>query len=153
MNAIAPMKRVTELTDQQRKFVDELVASGCTPTEAARRAGFAAPGQEAYRLMRKPHVFAAVRETRERLIAGHGCNLALKTLMEIMADATIPGSARVSACRVMLDAGGHFEKRDPFGQDTPIAQMTTAELENFIARASKIEAEGGAAPVIEVIDG
>jgi phage terminase small subunit len=127
------MLNMAGLTEQQTKFVEHLVSSGCTPSEAARHAGFASPPQEAYRLMQKPHVMAAIRHLRERLISGHAANVALTTLVEIMRDKQAPASARVSAARTAFEAAGHFDKtdRDAAGN---MAEMSAGELEGVVAR-------------------
>lgn len=60
-----------KLTDQQRMFVLELLASNTfSITEAARRAGYASPGAAAVKLLKKPQIMAALgkakREREER---------------------------------------------------------------------------------------
>lgn len=145
MNAPA-LHNSRALTEQQRSFVDEFVTTGCTATEAARQAGFSAPGQEAYRLMRKPHVLKAVRETRERLIGASLANLAVKTLADVMKDVAAPASARVAAARCALDAAGHFDRAKD-DVDKSITEMTNAELQALIA---KVDAGMIDAPVIVV---
>ena len=123
------------LTDQQQQFVHNLVTSGCNPTEAARTAGYAVPKQEAYRLTRLPHVQAAIRSERERLISAHGANVALATLMEIMKDQAAPASARVGASRTMLEVAGLFDKA---GRDVTsgksMSEMTVDELSDTIRK-------------------
>lgn len=141
---------MTELTPLQQDFVDELVAGGCKPTEAARRAGFQHPGQEAYRLMRKPHVQDAVKDAQNRLIAGSGTNVALKTLLEVMQDTKAPASARVSAAGKMLDAAGHFSKKSDDDREKPLHEMTDAELQSFLERCNQVIASGAEPPVIRI---
>ena len=128
---------MTHLTDAQQKFVDELVSTGCTPTEAARRTGFAAPGQEAYRLMRKDHVVAAIRDLRERTVSGHAANLAIKTLIDIMADTDAPAAARVSAARTVCEAAGDFDRAMRGAPRTPTADMTMDQLLVVVAQIDK----------------
>lgn len=125
---------MTALTEQQAKFVEHLVSSGCTPCEAARHAGFANPPQEAYRLMRKPHVATAIREMRERLISGHLANVAVSTLLDVMQDKQAPASARVSAARTAFEAAGHFNKFDHDTSGRGMAEMTIEEMETVIAK-------------------
>lgn len=139
-------------TDPQQRFIDHLVATGCTPTQAARTAGYAEPAQEAYRLIRKPHIVAAIRELRGRLISAHGANVAIKTLVDIMQDATAPASARVSTGRTMLEAAGHFNKGAAEEREVPLHEMTSAQLNDFIAKAQVVIDSGGAAPMIKVIE-
>ena len=142
---------MTELTGPQSKFADELVSAGCTPTEAARRAGYADPSQEAWRLLRKPHVIAAVREMRERLISGSLANIAAETLREVMTNQAYPASARVSAARVVFEAAGHFQRVDR-DAEMPLNEMSEAELTAFIARQDQIIASGGAPLTIKVVE-
>jgi hypothetical protein len=152
MNALTTMPRERALTEQQQRFVAELVASGCTGTEAARKAGFAAPGQEAYRLMRKGHVLAAIREEQTRLIGGSLTSIALKTLSDIMTDTGAPASARVSACRVVVEMGGLLDTgAGDAGKDVPLHEMTEAQLMRFMERAQAVVDAGGDAPVIEAV--
>lgn len=133
------------LTDQQKRFVDELVSTGCTPTEAARRAGYSDPGQEAWRLMRKAHVVSEVRELRERLISGHAANVAVSTLMEIMQDGAAPASARVSAARTVLEAAGHFDKAGRnAGDNQALHEMSAEKLAALIAEIdAQLGKQGG----------
>jgi len=141
-----------DLTAPQQSFVDELVATGCTPTEAARRAGYRHPGQEAYRLMRNRHVLGAVKDLQNRLISGFGCNVALKTLLEVMGDKAAPASARVSAARAMFDAGGLMSKSDERAEEKQLHEMTNDELSAFIERCDRTIAAGGEPPVIRLTD-
>jgi hypothetical protein len=146
------------LTDTQTQFVEELVSSGCTPTEAARRSGYADPGQEAWRLMRKDHVVAAIRTMRERMVSGHAANVAIKTLVEIMTDKAAPASARVSAARTVCEAAGDFDRAAHPAQERRLEEMTTEQLVVFIssidrttghlaARSGEHVIEGSFAPV------
>jgi phage terminase small subunit len=126
------------LTEAQQKFVDELVASGCTPTEAARRSGFAAPGQEAYRLMRKDHVVVEIRAQRERMISGHAANVAIKILVEIMTDKEAPASARVSAARTVCDAAGDFDRDQASDRRKPMEEMTMDQLQKLVTAIDEV---------------
>lgn len=139
-------------TDNQRRFVDHLVATGCTPTEAARQAGYGHPIQEAYRLIRKPHIMTAIGELRGQLISSHGANVATKTLIDIMQDITAPASARVSAARTMYEAAGQFTKGLDPNREVPLHEMSTEQLQAFIANAQTVIDDGGLAPVIRVIE-
>lgn len=126
---------MASLTDNQRQFVDHLVTTGCTPTEAARHAGYAEPNVEAYKLMRKEHVIAAIRDLRTRLIEGEAANVALQTLVGIMKDKAAPASARVSAARTVCEAAGHFDKGSVARSDsTSLADMSADQLADLIAR-------------------
>lgn len=127
------------LTDRQAQFIHHLVTTGCTPTEAARAVGYAEPKQEAYRLTRTPHVNAAIRQERERLISAHGANLAIATLNEIMRDTHAPASARVSASRTMLEAAGVFDKN---GRDRDTGKtLTEMSADELAETIRKLDAE------------
>lgn len=125
---------MTELTTSQQRFVEELVSTACTPTEAARRSGYADPGQESWRLMRKPHVVQAVRELRDRLVSGHAGNVAVATLVEIMQDREAAASARVSAARTVIEAAGGFEKSARNASPKRLEELSTSELSELVAR-------------------
>jgi phage terminase small subunit len=141
-----------ELTEQQSNFVEQLVSTGCTQTEAARRAGYADASQEAWRLMRKPHVLAAVREHRERLISGSLSNIAAETLREVMENKSYPASSRVAAARAVWEAAGHFAVADKGkGQDQPLNEMTEEQLRAFIERCDRI-VSGEPLAAIKVVD-
>lgn len=142
---------MSELTQTQHAFVDELVASGCTPTEAARRAGFQHPGQEAYRLMRKPHVVRAIKEAQNRLIAASGTNVALKTLLDVMINGT-KEPARVSAARTWVEMAGLLKPDAAGERDKQLHEMSNEELAEFLVWCDKTIAEGGERPVIRVTD-
>lgn len=141
-----------DLTDQQSQFVEQLVSNGCTQTEAARRAGYADPGMEAWRLMRKPHVLAAVREHRERLISGSLSNIAAETLREVMENKAYPASSRVAAARAVWEAAGHFAGagKDQ-GPDRPLNEMTEEQLRAIIAKADAITS-GQPIATIKIVD-
>lgn len=138
--AIKSETKTPALTDQQNQFVAELVSTGCTPTEAARRAGYADGPLEGWRLMRKPHVLAAVKHLRERMVGGHLANVAVATLMDVMQDRTCPASARVSAARTVFEAAGMFntEKSAAAAQaEKRMEEMDAAELAAFIRRCDE----------------
>ena len=121
---------------QQSEFVGHLVRSGCNPTEAARRAGYATPKNAAYRLLRLDHVAGAIRGEQRRLIDNDLATGALGTLRAVMEDDEAPASARVSAARVVLEMSGHRrqpEAADP-ARDKALAEMSVNELEEIVRR-------------------
>lgn len=126
---------MSELTEIQDAFVSHLVLDGCTPTEAARRAGYAHPNVRAYELLRKPHIAEAIRKQQTRILDGDLANVALRTLRGVMEDLKAPASARVAASRAVLEASGHFRRNEePDLDDKDILSMTAQELEAFIAK-------------------
>lgn len=127
-----------ELTDIQSTFVRHLVLTGCTPTEAARHAGYAHAAQRATELVRKPHIVAAIREEQSRILDGDLTNVAMRTLKEVMENPKSPASARVAASRAVLEASGHFRRdRETLIEDKDPLDMTTQELEAFIRKSRK----------------
>lgn len=129
---IAGMSETT--TDTQAAFISALVLEGCPPTEAARRAGYAQPKQRAHELLRKPHIIYLIRQEQARVITGDLTNLALRTLRRVMDDAESAPSAKVSACRAVLEASGYFKKEAPAdaGTKNPF-ELTRAELQDMVA--------------------
>ena len=130
-------------TENQDRFVTELVASGCNPTEAARRAGYAHPAQESYKLIRLPHIQEAIRNEQTRSINGDLVNKSLRTLHAVMDDGLAPASAKVAAARAGLEAAGVFARSSSEGKaigerngdgDKPLIQMTEAELQEVVVR-------------------
>jgi hypothetical protein len=146
-----------ELTSKQRSFVTELVRTGCTPTQAARVAGYSQPGTAAYDLQRLPHVAAAIRFERQRFINNELANIATGTLVAVMTDKEAPASARVQAARTALEMSGDLSKGrgKADDEDRPLSELTADELTRLIDRwteekaalAKPIEAE-----VIEMAD-
>lgn len=124
-----------DLNDKQKVFVRELVQSGSTPTHAARVAGYSDPGNSAYYLMRQPHITAAIRDQRARLIDGELANVALSTLRGVMTDSDAPAAARVSAARTVLEMSGELRKD---GSDASVEkrlhEMSADELAAVIDR-------------------
>jgi hypothetical protein len=122
-----------ELTPMQRLFISTLVKNGCTPTQAARDAGYADAKTSAHGLLRLPHVSAAIRMERQRYISGELANVATGTLREILVDATAPASARVQAARTVLEMSGDIgkSKRDD-DEDRPLSELSADELTRMI---------------------
>jgi phage terminase small subunit len=128
-------KRMSELTKIQDTFISHLVLDGCTPTEAARQAGYSHPNVRAYELLRKPHVVEEIRKRQTRLLDGDLANVALRTLRGVMEDQAAPASARVAASRAVLEASGHFRRsQEPDLGEKNIMDMSAQELESFITQ-------------------
>ena len=93
----------------------------------------------------------ASREDRQAKIEGAMAEIALGTMGELMGD-TMPPGVRFSAAKWMMEAAGHGAKdRTPPGE-TPLHEMTTEQLQAFIAKAEAVVAAGGDAPVITLIE-
>jgi len=122
-----------DLTPKQRTFVTVLVRLGCTPTHAAREAGYAEPKVSAHDLLRLPHIQAAVRFERSRYVQSDLANIATSTLRAVMTDPEAPASARVQAARTVLELAGELGKAKADGQeDRPLSELTADELARLI---------------------
>lgn len=96
------------LTDRQLAFVDQLVRSGCSLTDAARHAGYAdGPGLRvtASRLMKQPEIQSYLLRRIEDTLALHAARAAKK----LICLATEAKSERVQldASRDILDRAGY----------------------------------------------
>jgi len=60
-----------ELTGKRKLFVDHYLGqANCCKSEAARRAGYACPGQEGYRLFKEPEIREAIEERLREVALG-----------------------------------------------------------------------------------
>lgn len=129
-----------ELTPLQRSFVAAFVASGGkNATDAAREAGYSAESarQEAWRLLRKPYIQAAIRAERARAISTEGATLAWSVVNGILKDERAPYGVRLDAAKFAMGLGGHVAPKAAEGQgDEPsdVESMTLEELDAFIRR-------------------
>lgn len=125
-----------DLTAMQRSFVVTLVRHGCTPTQAARQAGYSDAKVSAYDLLRKEHIQTALRIERGRYVSSDLANVATSTLRTIMLDDQAPASARVQAARTVLELSrdiGRAQDR-PGDSDRELSEMSAAELAGLIDR-------------------
>lgn len=123
-----------KLTTKQRDFVHR-VAEGANPSQAARDAGYSAPNQDAYKLMRVPHVLQAIRERRTAEIDGDLTTIALDTMRELMTDAeSVPASTRYKAAEWTLKAAGYAGREADQGPDAvPLEEMNAAQLADAVS--------------------
>lgn len=122
-----------DLTPKQRAFISVLVRNGCTPTQAARDAGYSDAKTSAYDLLRLPHISAAVRMERERYISGELANVATGTLQAILTDKDAPAAARVQAARTVLEMSGEIGRNKRSSDDErPLSEMSAEELAGLI---------------------
>jgi phage terminase small subunit len=120
-------------TEQQSRFVHHLVNDAVNPTEAARRAGYNHPKENAYNLTRNPHVQGMIRLERQRVYQTDLASLSVQTLKNVMTDDDAPASARVSAARTALELAGDLGKNaDGSGSGRSLAEMTPDELAQLI---------------------
>ena len=133
--AAVGMIRQRQATDQQKGFVNYLVAENKKPTEAARLAGYAYPKQAAYELTRNPSVMLLIRQARQTLYQTDLANLAADTLRVVMVDPDAPASAKVSAARTALELAGDLNKNgDGAADGRSLAEMTPDQLASMIDR-------------------
>lgn len=128
------MKSGTEL---QEAFVEAFVANGGNSAKAARQAGYSVKSarQIGGRLSRNPAIQKLIHAEQQRLIGGNLCSKALGVLERILDDPSAPYGARVDACRLVLDRGGHAAGRavEPqHTQDKPMNELSIEELEEII---------------------
>jgi hypothetical protein len=125
-----------DLTAMQRTFIVTLVRQGCTPTQAARQAGYSEPKTSAYDLLKKEHIQAAVRIERGRYVSSDLANVATSTLRTIMLDDQAPASARVQAARTVLELSRDIGRAAATtgDSDRELSEMSAAELAGLIDR-------------------
>ncbi len=117
----------------QRTFVLTLVRQGCTPTQAARVAGYADPKVSAHDLLRSAHIQTAIRFERSRHVMGDLANVATATPKDVMTDTQVPASARVAAARTVLELAGELGRsKTDVATDRPLSELTAEELTRLI---------------------
>jgi len=147
------------LTEMQRYYVAEFVANGGNGSAAATAAGYSAPGQEAYRLNRLPHIQAAIRAEQLRLIGTEGLAVGVRTLLQVAGDLGAPAGARVQAAGKLVDRAlgavtALAPDKDQAGK--PLTAQALAELRQGLAGdAAKLaellgQAAGQAAAVVDL---
>jgi hypothetical protein len=95
-----------KLTPKQKAFVAEFVANGANMSEAARRAGYSlssAPNS-GHRLMKLPHVVAAIKAEAERMLNANVI-IGAQTIVDLARNAESE-SVRLQAGQSLLDRGG-----------------------------------------------
>lgn len=134
------MARATPLTAKQRKFVTEYVANAANMSEAARRAGYAveSAGQTGHKLLKLPHVIAAIREEAEKLLNSNVI-IGAQTIVELAKNAQSE-TVRLQAGQTLLDRGGLPYIRQSENRIVVEDNRTDAQL---LASARAIAAELG----------
>ena len=125
-----------QLTDKQTAFVAALIETGDAPT-AAELAGFLdRPSKEAWRLLRIPHVLAAVNAAVQIALA-EDAPLARNLLRQYVKDPSMHPKIRLDAAKTLLDRAGHIapKAKDPSaGHDKPLHEMSLEELRALVDR-------------------
>lgn len=129
-----------DLTDMQVSFIKQL-ARGTPQGEAARIAGYAGPDQQAWHLLRMPHIMEAVRKERDRIIGGELAGVALGVIRTILSDPGPPTKLKLDAAKFTLTLAGHGVPASSGGPGDglipgkPMHEMTRPELDAYAARA------------------
>ena len=123
--------RKRQLSDKQNDFIHGLVNLGLKQTESARRAGYNQPAQSAYNMMNSPGILSRIQQERLKIFQSDLSIVAVKTLKEVMQEKEAPASARISACRSVLEIAGDF-KAGSREHDKSLAEMSPAELASII---------------------
>ena len=126
-----PKLKDNEFTDRQTEFVYNLVRLGNNPTQSARLAGYKDPKQSAFNLVNSPKMCARIQQERLKLFQSDLSIVAVQTLKEVMQDKQAPASARVSACRSVLEIAGDF-KAGSKDTDKSLSDMSPSELASVI---------------------
>lgn len=141
------------LTDKQASFVKHYLLVGCNETKAAELSGYHNPETEGWRLVRLPHVAAAIRAETERLVHLKGAPKAVGFLIAAIEDKSLSGSTRHACAKTLLEVAGYTGPgRNPPTDpgDKPLSEYTMAELDAFISKQSgqlrEIEAQQDAIP-------
>ncbi len=122
------------LTPKQNTFLQHHVKHGMNPTQSARLAGYADPKQSAFQLVHSPAMIARIRLEREKLFHTDLATIATDCLRSVMESEESPASAKVSACRTVLEVcnllGKHSQTTGANSKD--LSSMTPEELESVI---------------------
>lgn len=146
--------QVQDFTERQQIFMNEYL-EGRTQTEAARRAGYKQPEQQAWNLLRVPKIAAYIRAEQARKLATDGVRVGINTLLSIAQDEAAPKAARVQAANSLLDRAGLTARVAEAAQglhERPLSEMTIHELQAVVAEERERLANSQAieAEVVEV---
>jgi len=145
-NLVILMKALTEM---QESFLHNHVKHGMNPTQSARVAGYADPKQSAFQLVHSPAMIAKIRHEREKLFHTDLATTATATLRDVMESEEAPASAKVSACRTVLEVCGMLGKHSQKSNDNKsLSDMTADDLAVLIGSL-----EDSKQAMAKVIDG
>lgn len=127
---------MAKLTKKQKDFVSYHVRDGINPTASARLAGYGNPKQSGFDLVkRSPSVMAEIQQQRIKYFHTDLATVATDTLRQVMESPDSPASAKVSACRTVLEVcsllGKHSTSND---SSKDLSAMNPAELSAVIAK-------------------
>ena len=150
---------MSTLTPKQNTFLQHHVRHGMNPTQSARLAGYADPKQSAFNLVHSPAMIARIRLEREKLFHTDLATIATDTLKQVMQDEEAPASAKVSACRTVLEVcnllGKHSQGTGVNSKD--LSTMTPEELQSVInslesSKASMAKIVGPDGQVVDIVE-
>lgn len=135
-----PAITAVETAERRRIFVLS-VAEGKTAVQAAKRAGYANPTTEGYRLMHSPGICEAIREAVDRR-AVRAMPQAIGTLIELQSE-KYPPAVRLAAAKTVIEQDRALRKplelNDLHGK--PLDKMTETELLAVAKRMQEQRAE------------
>lgn len=135
--------RGEDLTEQEHTFLGALI-QGRDVGDATNDAGWKNRAY-GYEVLKRPRVHKALYNYRVRLIQGHGAQLALRTMIELL-DPKVPAGTRYKAADRLLQLAGHVVPRVPSAGEKPLFEMDEAELRGVITRI-KAEIDAPPAPM------
>ena len=127
---------MAKLTKKQKDFVSYHVRDGINPTASARLAGYGNPKQSGFDLVkRSPSVIAEIQTQRIKYFHTDLATVATDTLRQVMESPDSPASAKVSACRTVLEVCSLLGKHSTGNDSTKdLSAMNPAELSAVIAK-------------------
>ena len=137
------------LTEKQERFLYNHVRLGMNPTQSAREAGYSEAPQSAHQIVNSPKMLARIRHEREKLFQSDLATTATATLKQIMESEDAPASAKVSACRTVLEVCGMLGKHSQKSNNNKdLSDMSADDLSVLIG--SLEDSKQAMAKVIEV---
>jgi hypothetical protein len=124
-------KKTAGLSDQQDSFIYNLVCLGNNPTQSARLAGYLQPKQSAFDLTRNTKIISRIQQMRAKVFSSDLATTAVNVLRDVMLNSSTD-SARVSACRTVLELSGDFARAKNTATDKDLAELTPEELGGMI---------------------
>ena len=145
-------KNNTQLSERQEQFIHNLVALGNNATQSARMAGYLQPKQTAFALTRNPKIIAKIQQMRSKLFSTDLATTACSVLKDVMLNSQTD-SARVSACRTVLELSGDFARSKATSSDKELAELTPDELssliDNWESERARVAKKVNAVPVAQ----
>tara|TARA_R100000656_G_scaffold102142_1_gene74341 strand:- start:2757 stop:3227 length:471 start_codon:yes stop_codon:yes gene_type:complete len=148
-------KKAAQLSDRQESFIYNLVCLGNKPTQAARLAGYATPKTTAHELTKNPKIIVKIQQMRSKLFSSDLATTACEVLRDVMLNSSTD-SARVSACRTVLELSGDFARSKATATDKELAELTPEELGSMIEswEQERKRVTGGAGQgAVKIIEG